>query len=298
MTDGPAERTGGRTRPRSLGEPRPAVPAPRIPVIAHRGASEDVPEHTLAAYEAALDQGADGVECDVRLTADMQLVCVHDRTVNRTSNGRGVVSTLELAQLRELDFGSWKAPADDPEAPDRAGGVVVGGADGPQHRVLTLDRLLELIVDHPRRIEMAIETKHPTRYAGLVEQHLVALLDRYGLAHPRLGERSPVRVMSFSALSVRRIRSMAPSLETVLLLNRVPLRMRDGSLPRGVGIAGPGIHILRSHPEYVERVHSQGNRVHAWTVDQPSDIDLCAELGVDAVITNRPRHVLERLRGS
>jgi glycerophosphoryl diester phosphodiesterase len=298
MSDGPAERTGGRVRPRRPGEPWPAVPADRIPVIAHRGASEDVPEHTLAAYEAALEQGADGVECDVRLTADMQLVCVHDRTVNRTSNGRGVVSTLELAQLRELDFGSWKAPADDPEAPDRAGGVVVGGERGPQHRVLTLERLLELVVDHPRRIEMAIETKHPTRYAGLVEQHLVALLDRFGLAHPRLGERSPVRVMSFSALSVRRIRTMAPSLETVLLLSRVPLRMRDGSLPRGVGIAGPGIHILRSHPEYVERVHAQGNRVHVWTVDQPSDIDLCAELGVDAVITNRPRHVLERLRGS
>jgi glycerophosphoryl diester phosphodiesterase len=282
----------GRVRLRAAGDALAPVPAARIPVIAHRGASEDVPEHTLAAYEAALQQGADGVECDVRLTADMQLVCVHDRTVDRTSNGRGVVSTLELAELNELDFGSWKAPVDDPEAPDRA------GSGGAQHRVLTLERLLELIVDHPQRIEMAIETKHPTRYAGLVEEHLVALLDRFGLAHPRLGDRSPVRVMSFSPLSVRRIRYMAPSLETVLLLNRVPLRMRDGSLPRGVGIAGPGIHILRSHPEFVERAHAQGNRVHVWTVDQPSDIDLCAELGVDAVITNRPRHVLERLRGA
>lgn len=290
LSDGPTHRTIGRSRSRALGEPLPPAPADRIPVIAHRGASEDVPEHTLAAYQAALDQGADGVECDVRLTADMQLVCVHDRTVNRTSNGRGVVSTLELAELRELDFGSWKAPLDDPEAPDRA------GPEGEPHRVLTLERLLELIVDHPKRIEMAIETKHPTRYAGQVERHLVTLLDRFGLAHPRLGETSPVRVMSFSASSVRRIRFMAPSLETVLLLGRVPLRMRDGSLPRGVGIAGPGIHILRSHPEYVERVHSQGNRVHVWTVDRPEDVDLCAELGVDAVITNRPRHVLERLR--
>ena len=126
---------------------------------------------------------------------------------------------------------------------------------------------------------MAIETKHPTRYAGLVEEHLVALLDRFGLAHPRLGETSPVRVMSFSAMSVRRIRRLAPSLDTVLLLDRVPLRLRDGSLPRGVRIAGPGIHILRTHPEYVERVHSMGNRVHVWTVDQTSDIDLCVELG-------------------
>ena len=270
----------------------PRRPASEIPVIAHRGASEDVPEHTLAAYEAALLQGADGLECDVRLTADMHLVCVHDRRVNRTSNGRGVVSTLELAQLRQLDFGSWKQPASAAEAeyaeyPDlrRVGA----------HRVLTLERLLELVVDHPRRVEMAIETKHPTRYAGLVEQHLVALLDRFGLAHPRLGQTSPVRVMSFSAMSVRRVRRLAPSLETVLLLDRVPLRFRDGSLPSGVRIAGPGIHILRTHPEYVERLHSMGNRVHVWTVDQPSDIDVCVEAGVDAIISNRPKEVLARL---
>ena len=272
--------------------PRPAAD---IPVIAHRGASEDVPEHTLAAYEAALLQGADGLECDVRLTADMQLVCVHDRRVNRTSNGRGVVSTLELAQLRQLDFGSWKQP------PGYAEGHGPAYMEYPDlrregaHRVLTLERLLELVVDHPRRVEMAIETKHPTRYAGLVEEHLVALLDRFGLAHPRLGERSPVRVMSFSAMSVRRVRRLAPSLETVLLLDRVPLRFRDGSLPRGARIAGPGIHILRTHPEYVERAHSMGNRVHVWTVDQASDIDLCVELGVDAIISNRPKAVLARL---
>ena len=305
LSDGPTERLAGRVRPRSLPEPLPGLPAARIPVIAHRGASEDVPEHTLAAYEAALQQGADGVECDVRLTADMQLVCVHDRTVNRTSNGRGVVSTLELAQLRQLDFGSWKQAAPDARGQDAKGqntpGPDTAYVEYPDlrregaHRVLTLERLLELIVDHPRRVEMAIETKHPTRYAGLVEEHLVALLDRFGLAHPRLGERSPVRVMSFSAMSVRRVRRLAPSLETVLLLDRVPLRFRDGSLPRGVRIAGPGIHILRTHPEYVERVHSMGNRVHVWTVDQPSDIDLCVELGVDAIISNRPKAVLARL---
>lgn len=80
-----------------------------IQVVAHRGASEDAPEHTLAAYRKAIDDGADALECDVRLTADGTLVCVHDRRVNRTSNGRGAVSALELADLRTLDFGSWKA---------------------------------------------------------------------------------------------------------------------------------------------------------------------------------------------
>src|SRR3978361_1116459 len=74
---------------------------------AHRGAAAECPEHTLAAYELALREGADGVECDVRLTRDGHLVCVHDRKVDRTSNGTGLVSEMTLAQLRELDFGTW-----------------------------------------------------------------------------------------------------------------------------------------------------------------------------------------------
>src|ERR1700709_301423 len=76
-------------------------------VVAHRGASGERPEHTLAAYELALQEGADGVECDVRLTRDGHLVCVHDRKVDRTSNGSGPVSEMTLTQLRELDYGTW-----------------------------------------------------------------------------------------------------------------------------------------------------------------------------------------------
>ncbi|NBQ44386.1 MAG: glycerophosphodiester phosphodiesterase, partial [Mycobacteriaceae bacterium] len=76
-------------------------------VVAHRGASADRPEHTLAAYELALQEGADGVECDVRLTSDGHLVCVHDRRVDRTSNGTGLVSDMTLAELRRFDWGAW-----------------------------------------------------------------------------------------------------------------------------------------------------------------------------------------------
>src|SRR5664279_1639972 len=82
----------------------------RPQVVAHRGSSHTNPEHTLTAYLAALDEGAEGLECDVRLTADGHLVCVHDRRVDRVANGRGVVSTLELAQLDSLDWASWKQP--------------------------------------------------------------------------------------------------------------------------------------------------------------------------------------------
>src|ERR1700761_5194663 len=76
-------------------------------VVAHRGASGALPEHTLAAYDLALREGADGVECDVRLTRDGHLVCVHDRRLDRTSSGAGLVSTMTLAQLRELEYGAW-----------------------------------------------------------------------------------------------------------------------------------------------------------------------------------------------
>jgi glycerophosphoryl diester phosphodiesterase len=257
-------------------------------VIAHRGASQALAEHTLNAYRLALEAGADGLECDVRLTADGHLVCVHDRRIDRTSNGHGALSTLELNKLQSLDWSSWKQPWGDldDEAPD----VDPGGAT-----ILTLERLLDTVRDWGRPVEVSIETKHPTRYAGLVERRLVELLDRYGWARPRRGRSSPARVMSFSWLSLRRCLEMAPRLETVYLMDRVPMRFRDGSLPLGVGIAGPSIDILRAHPEYVDKVHAAGSLVHVWTVNRPADVRLCGELGVDAVITDLPGEALRWL---
>jgi len=254
-----------------------------VQVVAHRGSSDDAPEHTLHAYKRALAEGADALECDVRLTKDGHLVCVHDRRIDRTSNGRGILSTLELAELNELDWGSWRdtwEDFEDPEMPDR-----------DKSQILTLRRLLEAVAAVDRWVEVAIETKHPTRYAGLVERRLVALLDEFGWA----GARSPVRVMSFSQLSLRRLRYLAPDLRSVMLFERVPLRFRDGSLPEGVAVAGPSIEIVRSHPRYVERAHRHGHPVHVWTVDAVEDIALCRDLGVEAIITNRPGRVLRAL---
>jgi glycerophosphoryl diester phosphodiesterase len=112
-------------------------------VVAHRGASGVEAEHTLAAYRRALDDGADALECDVRLTADGHLVCVHDRRLERTSNGRGPVSTMELADLSALDFGSWKNRELDDEAPDR---------DPDRHGVLTLEGLLSAVAAADRPV--------------------------------------------------------------------------------------------------------------------------------------------------
>ncbi|MFI9808363.1 glycerophosphodiester phosphodiesterase [Streptomyces sp. NPDC052301] len=270
------------------------APQRSVQVVAHRGASEDAPEHTLAAYRKAIEDGADALECDVRLTADGHLVCVHDRRVNRTSNGRGAVSALELADLAALDFGSWKGREawrgrdEEPDWEHRP-------EDREETSVLTLERLLELVADSGRRVELAVETKHPTRWAGQVEERLLELLKRFGLHAPASAAESPVRIMSFSARSLHRVRAAAPTLPTVYLLQFVSPRLRDGRLPAGVRIAGPSMRIVRNHPAYVERLKKAGHQVHVWTVNEPEDVDLCVELGIDAIITNRPRAVLRQL---
>ncbi|WP_330338982.1 glycerophosphodiester phosphodiesterase [Streptomyces sp. NBC_00557] len=265
-----------------------------IQVVAHRGASEDAPEHTLAAYKKAIEDGADALECDVRLTADGHLVCVHDRRVNRTSNGRGAVSALELADLAALDFGSWKT-RESWRGRDEEPDWVARPEDPADTSVLTLERLLELVADAGRRVELAIETKHPTRWAGQVEERLLALLKRFGLDAPASAAESQVRIMSFSARSLHRVRAAAPTLPTVYLVQFLTPRLRDGRLPAGVRIAGPSIRILRNQPAYVERLKRSGHQVHVWTVNEPEDVDLCVRLGVDAIITNRPRAVLGQL---
>lgn len=273
-----------------------AAPARRRPiqVVAHRGASADAPEHTLAAYRKAIEDGADALECDVRLTADGHLVCVHDRRVDRTSNGRGAVSALELSDLSTLDFGSW-----------RTHGPLGGHTEEPdwEHRpedreatsVLTLERLLELVADAGRQVELAIETKHPTRWAGQVEERLMLLLGRFGLGSPGSPGESPVRVMSFSVRSLRRVHIISPTLPTVHLMQFVSPRLREGRLSAGASIAGPSIRIVRSHPSHIERLKQAGHQVHVWTVNDPQDVDACVGLGVDAIITNRPRAVLDQL---
>ena len=248
-------------------------------VVAHRGSSYALAEHTLGAYLRAIDEGADALECDVRLTHDGHLVCVHDRTVDRTSSGHGVVSDFDLDDLQGFDFGSWHSP------PDR----YVEERDSTEAPVLTLDRLLGVVEE--TGVRLLIETKHPTRYAGLVEQKLVGLLTERGMQ----GAGSPVAVMSFATLALRRIRLLAPALPTVQLYKRVPTLRRDGSLPVVADVAGPGITVVRADPGYVRRVHARGRQVYVWTVDEPADIDLVLSLGVDAVITNRPAEVLSRL---
>jgi glycerophosphoryl diester phosphodiesterase len=252
----------------------------RPQVVAHRGASFENAEHTRRAYLEAIRDGAGALECDVRLTADGHLVCVHDRDLRRTASSRGLVSTMELADLDQLEFASWKNPwaALDDETDE---------IDPDLDRVLTLRRLMETVAEADRRVELAIETKHPTRYGGLVERRLVEALAEFGWA----GEDSPVRVMSFSYVALQRMQRLAPRIPLVMLIDKArhwPMLkpvIDDGWL------LGPGIDALAAHPKFAEKMERTGRDLHVWTVNTRDNLDLCRSIGVRAVITDKPRAV-------
>lgn len=253
--------------------------APAAPpfVVAHRGASAQRPEHTLAAYELALEEGADGVECDVRLTRDGHLVCVHDRRVDRTSNGSGLVSDLTLADLKQLDWGAW-----------HGGGNADDAAEPGDTGLLTLENLVRLVLDWNRPVKVFIETKHPVRYGSLVESKVLALLNRFGIASPPSAGLSRAVVMSFSAAAVWRIRRSAPMLPTVLLGETSRVLGGGAATTVGATAVGPSIATLREHPELVDRAAAQGRAMYCWTVDHYEDVKFCRDIGVGWIATNHP----------
>jgi glycerophosphoryl diester phosphodiesterase len=277
-------------RPSPPGQLRPPERSGPL-VIAHRGASDEEPEHTLRAYRKAFQHGADGVECDVRLTADHHLVCVHDRKVDRTSDGEGVVSALELARLEEFDWASWKTA-------DRPGDTESPESDPERGHLLTLRRLLDTLVDTRQEVVTLIETKHPTRHGNDVENTLVQVLRMFDLDDGDRPGRPHVRMMSFSNRALQRVHKLAPRLPLVYLVDAaLPALTWDGILPKNVGAVGLDVRMLR-RPKVVEAYQRRGHQVYVWTVDHHDEVDRCLELGVDVIITNRPGHVLRQIRRS
>ncbi|CAM4388413.1 putative glycerophosphoryl diester phosphodiesterase 1 [Mycobacterium basiliense] len=252
-------------------------------VVAHRGASAARPEHTLAAYDLALKEGADGVECDVRLTRDGHLVCVHDRDLDRTSTGAGLVSTMTLAQLREFEYGAWH----DSWRPD--------GAHGDTS-LLTLEALVALVLDWNRPVKIFVETKHPVRYGSLVESKVLALLHRFGIAQPPSADRSRAVVMSFSAAAVWRIRRAAPLLPTVLLGKTARYLVSSAATAVGATAVGPSLAALKDYPQLVDRAAAQGRAVYCWNVDEYDDIEFCRRVGVAWMATHHPARTKAWLR--
>ena len=287
-----------------------------IQIYAHRGSSGTYAEHTRAAYLQALADGADGVECDVRLTADGALVLIHDDGVGRTSDGTGPVADHTLAQLRELDFVSWKgAPI-----PAEYGGV--------PEQLLTLEELLDILADAGRRVGLAVEFKFGTLFdAGPVDAALDVLQGRgWPAADPAAGN-VDVSFMSFHPEAVKYLAGRVPAAKLCQLLEEVQVGVvpeGDGGRP-GAGhraafvmrralsegealvddgvahLAGPGVGYLRANPGNASRWLAAGRTFRVWTVDTAEDLQLCLDAGVAEVTTNWParlRAMVAQLPGS
>ena len=244
-------------------------------VVAHRGASAARPEHTLAAYELALKEGADGVECDVRLTRDGHLVCVHDRRLDRTSTGAGLVSTMTLAELRELEYGAWH---DSWRAGRRARRHQPADAGRPRFAGSGLEPAGE---DLHRD-----QASGPVRLTGGEQAAGTAA----SLRHRRAGLRGPVARggdVVFGGRGLAGPASRAAAAHRAARQDRpIPDQQRGhcrrGNRRRSVDGA------LRDYPQLVDRAAAQGRSVYCWTVDEYDDIDFCRDVGVAWIATNHP----------
>jgi glycerophosphoryl diester phosphodiesterase len=243
-------------------------------VLAHRGASAYAPEHTFAAYDLAITQDTDFLECDLQLTADEVLVCVHDTTVDRTTGGAstGRVDAFTLAELRAMDFGSWFAP-------EFAGASIV-----------PFEEQLDCYLALNPSMRFHIETKAPAEYGGRMEPLLIDVLRERdlipdGAADP---QSSTVIVQSFEIASLRAVRALAPSVPTAWLWGVPPPEAATGMLPAEVDVAAPNAAVAIGDPTLTARLHANGHEVHVYTVDDADQMRTLLDLGVDGIFTNRP----------
>ncbi|BAS26028.1 glycerophosphodiester phosphodiesterase [Limnochorda pilosa] len=230
-------------------------------ILAHRGASLEAPENTLAAFRLALEQGADGWELDVHRSRDGHLVVCHDERVDRTTDGSGLIREMTLADLGRLDAGAWF---------DRrfAG-----------ERIPTLDQVWALAEEAGGIRLLNVELKLGfAAYPGIEEQ-LAEWIESHGLV-------DRVIVSSFNHFSLLRLGQVAPQVRTGILYMAAWVEPWAGA--RRVGARSLHPYHPTLVPPLVEAAHAQGLEVYPFTVDEPARLRELAAMGVDGLITGRP----------
>lgn len=241
-----------------MGKPNLFATLGRMQIYAHRGASADFPELTLAAYEGAVAQGADGFECDLRLTKDEVPVLWHNASMLERAGNPGLIAEMTFAQVSRAY---------------------------PQ--ILTLTEFLNFAVSNKKGV--LLETKHPVISGNRIEEVIAqTLAETSGIAS------IDVSVMSFSWFAIEKMKRVDPSIQTTFLMHRHTTWLQ-AKLSSAAAI-GPGINELREEPIRAKRVKDLGRSLHVWTVNEDSDIKLCDKVGVDILITNKPAHAREVLR--
>jgi glycerophosphoryl diester phosphodiesterase len=239
----------------------------RTLVFGHRGANAYAPMNTLPAFLLAAEQGADGVELDVHLSKDKQLIVLHDFTVDHTTNGKGYARDMTLAELKALDAGSHKS------------------AQYKGVQIPTLDEVFEAI---GQKLYVNVEIKSETEETDGVEQAVADCLRRNNM-------QERVIVSSFNPLALKRFREIMPDVPIgyLYVAEAQPFAELMETLP----------HEAR-HPHhpmidraYMEWAKSNHYRVNTWTVNDPARAVELRDMGVDAIITDAPDIMLEALRG-
>ena len=240
-------------------------------VIAHRGASHDAPENTLAAFRLAWEQGADGIEADFRLTRDGRIVCIHDDTTGRTTGKSVTVADASLAELQRLDAGVWK------------------GEGWRGERIPTLEETLAML---PAGKRIFIELKSgPEMVVPLRE-----ILAGSGIAPER------VRLLAFSPILVTLLKEQLSEFRSCLNVSYHWTRRGslwtpsvDQLLARLSDCRADGLSSA-THPMlndgFVATLRRTGRELHVWTVDSVRGARHYRALGVDSIMTNRPVLVL------
>jgi glycerophosphoryl diester phosphodiesterase len=254
----------------------------KLQVVGHRGASGYAPETTIASYRMALQMGADYVETDVHRSKDGVLVAIHDADVSRTTNGKGFVADHTLAELQALDAGSWFNNA----FPEKARPDYIG------LRVPALQEVMDVVQES--NAGLFIEIKEPEGYqlSAVSSQPDMELALLSQIRSSQMKNR--IRVLSFNADSLRKIKELDASVPTVFLV----AKPNENPVQATLNIPADELGILhtRATPALVEEAHQIGILISVWTVDQPEDMKRMIALGVDRITTNYPDRLIQQLR--
>lgn len=237
-------------------------------IWAHRGASGHAPENTLEAFALAEKMGADGVELDVQLTKDRQLVVIHDERIDRVSNGHGLVADYTLAELKSFCFNRTHPEYADAEIP-------------------TLCEVLELL--KPTKLTVNIELKTGVNFYPGIEKETVRLVQE-------LGMEERVIYSSFNHASVMKVKELAPQAQTGFLYCDGTLEMPEYAVGHGVDALHPARYNLK-YPGFIEACRKNQIKLHVWTVNEKPEMEQMIQLGINAIITNYPDRAYEVIYG-
>ena len=227
-------------------------PAPDFAITAHRGGAREAPENTLAAFQNAIDQGADWVELDVQQTADGVLVVMHDANLKRTTGLDKEFWQVTYDEIKDLDNGSWFDPA---------------FAD---QRICTLEEALALCKG---KIKLNIEVK-PDGHGVDLERKTVDLINAYDM-------RDQVAVASISYESLAKVKEIDPSMPTMY-----DMTLAYGSISSIEHVDYFSVDDFFVTQELVDEVQGAGKIIYAWTVNDPANMSRLIDYGIDGLVTD------------